>query len=173
MTHRSMKNRLLGSMLASVMVPSLALGAAALHPALAHAEVNKAKCKYSAVFLAKEGDGKIPAELEFLRPQLESDEFAVYKYYQLVDEKTLKLKLETPSEATFKTGHKLKLTLRGGDDKKLKLHADLSSRDGTKSLVGTEYSIEDDALLMFRVGKYTEGERTGTLVFVGQCNRKT
>jgi len=26
---------------------------------------------------------------------------------------------------------------------------------------------------MFRVGKYTEGERTGTLVFVGQCNRKT
>jgi hypothetical protein len=173
MTHRRMKERVLGSVLASLMVPTLALGAVALDPAVAQAEVGKAKCQFSAVLLSKDGDGKIPKELEFLRSFFESEQFSMYKSFRLVDQKTLKLDkaVATGSSATFKSGHKLKLNLVGGDAKKLKLRLDLSTRDGSASLVNTEYSIEDDALFMFDVGKYEDAKGTGHLMFISQCHR--
>jgi hypothetical protein len=175
MTHRRMKERLLGSVLASLLVPTLALGAVVLEPATAHAEVGKAKCQFSAVLLSKDGDGKIPKELEFLRSFLETDQFAIYKGYRLVDQKTLKLgKADAaPSVASFKSGHKIKLNLVGGDEKKLKLRLELSTRDGSAALVDTTYSIEDDALFMFDVGKYEDDKGSGNLMFISQCHRAT
>jgi hypothetical protein len=173
MTNRRMKQRVLGSVLATMMAPALALGAVTLDPATAQAEVGKATCKFSAVLLAKEGDGKIPKELEFLRSFLESEQFEIYKSYRLVDQKTLKLKIEAASEASFKTGHKLKLSLLGGDAKKLKLRAELSTRDASASLVNTEFSIEDDGLFMFNVGKFEDDKGSGSLMFVSQCHRAT
>ncbi len=172
MTHR-MKQRVLGSVLASLMVPTLALGAVALDPAVAQAEVGKAKCQFTAVLLSKDGDGKIPKELEALRSFFESEQFEIYKGFRLVDQKTLKLDKAAAegSSATFKSGHKLKLNLLGGDDKKLKLKLDLSKRDGTGSLVNTEYSIDDNALFMFDVGKYEDAKGAGHLMFVSQCHR--
>lgn len=173
MTHRRMKQRVLGTMLASLMVPTLALGAVALDPAVAQAEVGKAKCQFSAVVMSKDGDGKIPKELEFLRTFLESEQFEIYKSFRLVDQKTLKLdkSVADGSKATFKSGHKLKLELLGGDEKKLKLRLDLSTRDGSSSLVNTSYSIEDDALFMFDVGKYEDAKGAGHLMFISQCHR--
>lgn len=175
MTHRRMKERLLGSVLASLMVPSLALGAVVLEPATAHAEVGKAKCQFSAVLLSKVGDGKIPKELEFLRSFLETDQFSIYKGYRLVDQKTLKLDKSTAlaSAATFKSGHKIKLNLVGGDEKKLKLRLELSTRDGSAALVDTTYSIDDDALFMFDVGKFEDAKGAGNLMFISQCHRET
>jgi hypothetical protein len=168
-----MKQRVLGSLLASVLVPSLALGAVALEPATAQAEAKKAKCRFSAVLLSKDGDGKIPKELEFLRSFLEGDQFAIYKGYRLVDQKTLKLaKDDAGASATIKSGHKLKLSLVGGDEKKLKLRLELSTRDASAALVNTEYSIDDDALFMLDVGKYEDAKGAGTLMVINQCHRE-
>lgn len=172
MTHH-LKHRLLGSVLASAMVPTLALGAVVLDPMVAQADVAKAKCRITTVLLKKAGDGVIPKELEFLRPQLESDEFAIYKGFVMLEQKTLKLKLDKKAEAAFKTGHKLRLTLLGGDDTKLKLHAELTKRDGKESLLGTDYSIEDNGLLMIGAGSYDDGEQSGKLFFVEQCTRES
>lgn len=173
MTHRRMKQRVLGSMLASLLVPTMALGVVALDPTVAHAEVGKAKCQFTAVLMSKDGDGKIPKELESLRSFFESEQFEIYKSFRLVDQKTLKLDkaVADGSSATFKSGHKLKLNLVGGDEKKLKLRLDVSKRDGSGSLVNTEYSIEDDALFVFDVGKYEDAKGAGHLMFISQCHR--
>lgn len=167
MRHR---NRLFASVLATSLAVPLALSSV-LTPAVAVAAVTKASCQVHTVLLSKQGDGTIPAELDFLRTTLENDEFAAYKGFHLVERKTLKLVADVKSEATFGSGHRLALTLLGGDDTRLKLHADLSNRDATKTLLSTDYSIEDNGLLMIGAGNYADAKRTGKLFFAIQCGR--
>lgn len=168
MTHRK-KNRLLTTVLAAGLVPVSAFAGVFSLATAADAAVTKASCQVNAVLLKKEGDGTIPPELEFLKPTLETEEFENYKGYELIERKALKLALDTKSEATFTIGHRVGLTLLGGDAARLKLHADLSSRDGTKSLLSTDYSINNNGLLMIGAGAYSDEKRSGKLFFAIQC----
>jgi hypothetical protein len=171
MTYRSPKNRLLTTVLAGALMPATAFAAVASLSTAADAAVTKASCQVHAVLLKKEGDGTVPADLEFLKPTLKNEEFENYKGYELIERKALKLAIDTKSESTFAIGHKVGLTLLGGDEHRLKLHADLSSRDGTKSLLSTDYSIEDNGLLMIGAGAYSDDKRSGKLFFAIQCGR--
>lgn len=171
MTHRKTTSRWLASMVASALAVPLVGAAVFAVPAVADAAVTKATCQVHAVLASKEGDGTIPADLEFLRSTLANDEFAAYKSFTLLEKKSLKLALDTKGESTFGSGHKLGLTLLGGDDTRLKLQLDLSNRDGTKSLVSTAYSIEDNGLLMIGAGAFTDASRSGKLFFAIQCAR--
>lgn len=169
MTHRSPKSRLLAPVLAAVLAPMTAFAAVTVTPLVAEAAVTKANCQVTTVLMSKDGDGTIPPELEFMKPSLQNDEFAAYKGFHLIERKAVKLALSTKTDSTFTSGHRLGLTLMGGDEKRLKLHADLSSRDGSKSLVSLEYSIENDGLFMIGAGSYSNDAHSGKLFFAIQC----
>lgn len=171
MTHRSLKTRLLTPVLAAVLAPVAALSAVVAVPVAAEAAVAKANCQVHAVLLSKDGDGTIPAELEFMKSTLQNDEFAAYKGFHLLERKSLKLSADAKAESTFASGHRVGLTLLGGDEARLKLHLDLSSRDATKSLLSTDYSIEDNGLLMIGAGAHSDETRSGKLFFAIQCGR--
>jgi hypothetical protein len=159
-------------MLSLVLVPALAVVSPLAATPAAAASVEKADCQVHAVLASREGDGKIPKNLEFLRETLEDDAFAAYKGFHLIDKKTMKVMLEKASESAFKSGHKLRLSLLGGDEGRLKFRADLTGRDGKTTLIGTDYSIEDNGLLMIQAGRYTSGEIAGKLFFAIQCARR-
>lgn len=168
MTYRK-KTRLFAPILASVLAPTLAIAGVLAAPGVAEAAVAKANCQVHSVLLSKEGDGTIPADLEFLRSTFETDEFAWAKGFFLLERKTLKLKLDTQSETTFKTGNKLGLTLLGGDDQRINLQAKLSSRDGSKQLLDTKYGIESGGYLMISAGSYSDDTRSGKAFFAISC----
>lgn len=169
MTHA--RNKLLASALAAILAPASAL-AMVVAPSIAQAaDLQEASCQVHAVHLSKEGDGTIPKDLRFLQKQLEADEFAIYKGYSLVDKKTLKIKRDKASTVEFSSGNRLGLSLLGNDDKRLKLHASLSSRDGSKNLLNTDYSIEDGGILMIGAGSYSHAGKDGKLFFAIQCAR--
>ncbi len=168
MTHRT-PHRSLVAVLAAALAPVLGVSAAIAVPSAAQAAVSKANCRLHQVLLSKEGDGNVPKELAFLRDTLKNDEFAIYKGFYLLERKTLKLDLESRVDAGFGTGHKLGLTLLGGDDAKLKLRAELTGRDGVKSLLDTTYSIQNNGQLMISAGSHTDAGRSGKLFFAIQC----
>jgi hypothetical protein len=164
------KERLVAAVVATVMAPALAFGAAFTGDVSEAEAAEKAECQVHAVLASKEGDGKIPKNLEFLRKTLEADEFAWAKSFHLLDKKEFKLKVDKPKEATFKTGHAMRLTLLGaGEEGKLQYHFSLSGRDGTKPLVDADYSIERHGQILTGVGTYTEGDLAGKLFFAIQC----
>lgn len=174
MTHA--RTRLLASALAAILAPASALAIVAT-PAWAQAantqvaDVQQAKCQVHAVLASKDGDGSIPSELKFLEEQLKDDAFAAYKGFRLIEQKALKLQRSKASEVSFSSGNRLALSLLDNDDKRLKLHASLSSRDGAKDLLNTDYSIEDRGLLMIQAGSYSHKGATGKLFFAIQCAR--
>lgn len=171
MSHRSPKSRVqlrfLAPVLAALMVPTTVFAAGPDDKAA----VTKATCQATAVLLTKDGDGTIPTELEFLKSTLQNDEFAAYKGFHLLERKAMKLSIDVKSEAAFSSGHRMGLTLLGNDDNRLKLHADLSSRDASKSLLSMDYSIENEGLVMIGAGAHTDATRTGKLFFAIQCGR--
>jgi hypothetical protein len=170
---RNLRSRGLGAVLAMALVPAFAIVSPfAASPASAASAVQKSDCQIHAVLASREGDGKVPKNLEFLRETLDDDAFAAYKGFHLIDKKTMKVALDKATESAFKSGHKLRLTLLGGDDGRLKFRADLTGRDGKTTLIGTDYSIEDNGLLMIQAGRYTSGEITGKLFFAIQCARR-
>jgi hypothetical protein len=164
--------RAFGTMLALALVPTFVLATPAISVAHAASAVKKADCQVHAVLASREGDGTVPKNLEFLRETLEDDAFAAYKGFHLIDKKTVKLALEKAAESGFKSGHKLRLTLLGGEEARLKFRADLTGRDGKTALIGTDYSIDDNGLLMIQAGRYTSGEVEGKLFFAIQCARR-
>jgi hypothetical protein len=171
MMHGRMKSRLLASALAAVLAPAAMVSIYAAPAQASAAAVKEAKCQVHAVVASKEGNEGIPEKLRFLEAQLKDDEFAAYKSFHLIEQKALTLKLDTPSEITLTTGNRLGLSLLGNDDTRLKLRADLSSRDGSKSLLSTDYSMEDAGVLMIRAGSYTHENIAGKLFLAIQCAR--
>lgn len=171
MNYGRIKQRLVASVLATVLAPAFAFGAAyTADVSEAHA-ADKANCLVHAVLASKEGEGELPKELEFLKKTLEADEFAVYKTFHLLEKKQLKLKLDKKGTLSFKSGHKMELTLLGSDEKTLKNHLTLTGRDGKKMLVDTDYSIEDHGLFMTGVGEHEAAGKKGKLFLTIQCAR--
>lgn len=162
------KRGLAGRTLAMVLAPAMVLGGTWLSAPQAAEAASKANCQVHAVLASKEGDGKIPKSLNFLKSTLEDDQFAAYKSFHLVDKKTLKLAGDKASSAKFSSGHKLGLTLLKTEPK-LKLHLDLTGRDGSKNLVRTDYSIDNNVMFMIGAGKFKQGEIAGKLFFAIQC----
>lgn len=172
MMHGRMKSRLLASALAATLAPTVVVaGFATPTEARAADLVKESKCQVHAVLASKEGDTGIPEKLRFLEAQLKDDEFAAYKSFHLVEQKALTIKLDVASEVTLTTGNRLGLTLLGNDDTRLKLRASLSSRDGSKSLLSTDYSMEDAGVLMIRAGSHTFEGIEGKLFVAIQCAR--
>lgn len=177
---------LLSLALSSLLVPAAALAAVASVSTAAHAapakkvdapksapsQVDKAVCKVHAVLASKEGDGKIPKNLEFMKEWLTDEPYDRYKSFHLLGSKKVELKVTKPKSAGFKTGHKMKLSLLGGDDKALRLHLDLTHRDGKKNLVAMDYSIEDNGLFFVQGGEHKSGEVTGRIFWAIQCARR-
>lgn len=171
MMHGRMKSRLLASALAAVLVPAAAVVTTAVPTDARAADVEKAACQVNAVLASKEGTVGVPKELAFLQAQLSEDEFAVYKSFYLIEQNALELKLGKASEVTFRSGNRLGLSLLGNDEQRLKLHANLTNRDGSKSLLAAAYSIEDGGVVMISAGSYEHGGVRGKLFFAIQCAR--
>jgi hypothetical protein len=172
MKYGRIKHKAVSTIVAAVLAPAFALGATYFGPeGAAQAAGAKANCRVHAVLASKEGDGKIPKQLEFLRETLEDDQFGVYKSFHLVDKKMLKLDGPAPASAKFASGHQVGLALLDNDEK-LKLHLELTGRDGTTNLVKTDYSIEDNGLFMIAAGAFKQGEVAGKLFFAIQCASK-
>lgn len=175
---------LLSLALSSLLVPAAALAAVASVSTVAHAapgktpskkvssNAEKAVCKVHAVLASKEGDGKIPKNLEFMKEWLTDEPYDRYKSFHLLGSKKVELKVSKATATEFKTGHKMKLSLLGGDEKKLRLHLDLTHRDGKKNLVAMDYSIEDNGLFFVQGGEHKSGEVTGRIFWAIQCARR-
>jgi hypothetical protein len=114
---------------------------------------------------AESDAGAIPKELQFLADELSSDQFAAYKRFRLLDQKSLDLALGKPGSATVKSGHKITLELLGSESKRLKMHLTLTGRGGEGSLLDTDYRIEDGGVLLVG-GSVHEG---GRLFFALKC----
>lgn len=169
------RKSLLSLALSSVLAPTLAFGAVAAASPAAQAAPKKAEksvCKVHAVLASKEGDGKIPKNLEFMKEWLTDEPYDRYKSFHLLGSKKADVVLGKATETSFKTGHKMKLSLLGGDEKKLKLHLDLTHRDGKKNLVAMDYSIEDNGLFFVQGGEHKSGEVTGRIFWAIQCARR-
>lgn len=134
------------------------------------APAESAKCRVHAV-LASKDPGGLPSNLSFLKKTLKDDQFAAYKSFHLIDQKSLSLAGKAASQAQFRSGHKLALSLKGGDEKRLRLHLELTGRSGRGKLIGTDYSIEDHGLFMIQAGAYQKGDVSGKLFFAIQCGR--
>lgn len=161
--------------LSSVLAPATAFAAVATLATAAQAAPSKAAkgvCKVHAVLASKEGDGKIPKNLEFMKEWLTDEPYDRYKSFHLLGTKKVNVALGKSPETTFKTGHKMKLSLLGGDEKKLKLHLDLTHRDGQESLVSMDYSIQDNGLFFVQGGEHKSGEVTGRIFWAIQCARR-
>lgn len=131
--------------------------------------IKRAGCQVHAVLASKDGDGEIPRSLEFLRETLKDDQFAAFKSFHLVDKKTMSLTVGKVASAALTTGHQVKVTLLESDPKRLRLHLDLTARDGEEPLVRTDYSIEHHGLFMIQAGRYKQEEVSGKLLFAFQC----
>lgn len=159
---------LLAPTLAAVLVPGLVVGGVSLLPDVARAEVKAVACKVTAFLAQKDGDGTIPTDLKFLEEQLRDDQFAAFKGFRLLETKALRLGLEKPGLAALKSGFQLKLSLLGEDGAKLKLHANLLAPGRDSPLVDTDYSIDDNGLLLVG-GVRHEG---GKIFFAIQCGKQ-
>ncbi|MCA9651860.1 MAG: hypothetical protein H6712_09030 [Myxococcales bacterium] len=169
MTHA--RKKLLASALAAILAPASAMAVVAAPSAAQAKEVEQAKCFVHSVLASKEGEGGVPKELAFLQAQLSQDEFAIYKTFLLIEQKTFDIRRGKVTETKFSSGNRMGLSLLGNDDKRLKLHASLSSRDGSKDLLNTDYSIEDGGLLMIQAGSFVHKGTEGKLFFAIQCAR--
>jgi len=166
MNYRRLRTQLLASIIASVAAPVLAIGGVVLGvPVAVNAATERVDCKVHAVHLMKEGDGKVPANLKFIEAELLDDQFAAYKGFRLLDAKTLKLELNKPESTKLKSGHATRLKLLGVEEKRLKLHATLTSPAQSKPLISAEYVIKDKGVLMMGGPKY----QGGRLLFAIQC----
>ncbi|HRI07930.1 MAG TPA: hypothetical protein PKW35_08940 [Nannocystaceae bacterium] len=164
-----MKNRnpmihwLLSSTLSTASV-ALALGSAlVVAPGEARAEISSADCQIHAVLATKNGDGTIPDDLGFLAEQLRDDQFAAFKGFRLLESKSLQLKIGSSGIASMRSGHQIQLALLGSELSKLKLHATLQA--GDKTLVDTDYKIENGGILLIGGVRHPDGK----IFFAIQC----
>lgn len=153
-------SKILASTLTTLLaLPALIGGGLVLTPATAEAAVTSATCQIHAIEAKLEGDGKIPAELDFIADQLRQLQ---YKSYRLLDAKDFKLELGKTVDQKFKSGHNVKLSLVGDKDGKLELRTELLR--GELSLLNVEFSLKNNQAILMPV---TRGDET--VIFAYQC----
>lgn len=169
MKYSSFKQRLLVPAVAVILAPGLVVGAVTLAPDVALAEIKAAACKVTAFLAHKDGDGTIPADLKFLEEQLRDDQFAAFKGFRLLETKPLRLGIDKPGLAALKSGYQLKLSLLGEEGAKLKLHANLLAPGRDAPLVDTDYTIDDNGLLLVGGVRHLDGK----IFFAIQCGKQS
>jgi hypothetical protein len=162
MTHRSMHSRFLASSLVGALAIAPAFGLVLMSSNVAEAAVETATCRIHAVEASPEGDGSIPANLQFLSDQLQAPEFARYKGFVLLDTKDFKLEIGKVVEQKFKSGHNLELSLIGGEKDKLELHTNL--KRGSNSLVDVSFVVGSNQIMLIPVRR---GDQA--IIFAYQC----
>lgn len=174
MMYVKIKKRLAASALAAALAPAMVLGGTFFGLSGDAVAAPKAgNCQVYEVLASKEGDGKIPKNLEFMKDWLTDEPYDRYKAFRLIDKKSFKIKLGEESGVKFKTGHKMKLKLLGGDEKQLKYHLFLTQADGKKKLVGMDYSIEDNGLFFVQGGEHTFEGKVGKVLWATHCVRSS
>jgi hypothetical protein len=164
MTHRSIHSNLIASTLAGfLMIPALlAGGVVLLSPAIADASLTSASCRIHAVEASAEGDGSIPADLEFLADQLQAPEFAAFKGFKLLEVKDYKLELNSVIDEKFKSGHNVKLSLIGGEQDRFEIRTELLRNN--QSVVKMDMLIKTAQVVLIPVRR---GEQA--IIFAYQC----
>jgi hypothetical protein len=127
--------------------------------------VPAAECRVTEVLAAKEGDGAIPPELKFIEAELKDEGFAAYKGFRRLEVKALTLTQGSPGAARFATGQIVKLDLVARSGKKLKLRFRLVSDPSGDLVYDTDYTIDDNGLIIFVGPRRPDGR----LLFVPQC----
>lgn len=174
-TSRRTRRGLGAAALVASLLPAAALVAVASAPGLALAAPPKAavtaNCNVHVVHASKvEAESRIPADLEHLSDQLGSDDFLAYKSFKLMKLQALGVAIGGgAADMKFQTGNRLSLKLLGADKDRLELHATLSSRDGKKSLLSTDYSIVDNGVFMIGAGRYQHEGNDGRVIVAIQC----
>lgn len=135
-------------------------------PAVALAEAEAATCKAFAVLAKKDGDGKLPPELEFLAEELGSDQFAAYKSFRLLDSKRYELEKGKARSERFKSGHRVALELLGGEVERPRVRIGVWPATGDKPLVSADYTIQSSGFLLLAGFKHEEGR----VIFAIQCS---
>ena len=163
--------------LSSVFASRLALAAAgasalvvAATPALAQAgdEAKSASCRVNAVLARKDGAGGIPTELNFLKKELSSDQFAAYKSFKLLDAKDYGLKLEKLESKSVDSGHKVGLKLLGGELARPRVQVVVEGKNRDRPLVSADYTIKSNGFLLLAGFKHPDGK----IIFAIQCKGK-
>lgn len=167
MKYTSNTKRLLATTFVFALLPGV-VGGTYFVPNVARAEVRTVACKVTAFLAQKDGDGTIPEDLKFLDEQLRDDSFAAFKGFRLLETKSLRLAVDKPGLAALKSGFQLKLSLLGEDSKKLKLHANLLAPGRAAPLVDTDYTIDDNGLLLVGGVRHLEGK----IFFAIQCGKQ-
>ena len=166
-TLRPLRNRALTLALGLAAIPALTV--TALTPAVARAEAKTAKCRVNAVLARKVEDGpRIPANLSFMAKELESDEFAAYKSFKLLQAQDYQLEVGKQLEQGFKSGHRVGLKLLGGDAAKPKFSVTIGKPGSSKPLLSTDYGIKNNGIMLFGGLKHEDGR----LLFAIQCRSK-
>ncbi len=162
------RNRLGATLLAVAMMPAVTATAVLVSPAQAQAAVRTAKCRVHEVLARKDVEGGLPANLEFLRDELSSDQFAAYKSFQLLGAKDFDLVLDTPKANKFKSGHKVVLKLLGGEIERPRVQVVVEVPGKEKPSVSADYTIHSSGFLLLAGLNHTDGK----LIFAIQCEAK-
>ena len=145
------------------------LATATLAPRVAHADTKAAACRVNAVLARKVEDGpRIPKDLSFMAKELESDEFAAYKSFKLLDAEDYQLEVGKKLERGLKSGHRVGLVLLGGDDKRPKFNVTIQKPGSKKPLLSTDYGIRNNGIMIVGGLKHEDGR----LLFAIQCRSK-
>lgn len=141
----------------------------AMAPTEARADAKSATCRVNAVLARKVQDGpRIPKNLAFMAKELESDEFAAYKSFKLLDAENYQLEAGKKLERGLKSGHRVGLELLGGDAKKSKFNVTITKPGASKALLSTIYGIKNNGILIVGGLKHEDGR----LLFAIQCTSK-
>lgn len=124
-----------------------------------------ATCRVMSILAKKEGDGTIPKNLSALESQLRSDQFAAYKSFELVEQKSTAVNDAQDTSLAMKIGYAVKLKLLAATGPRLKLHLSLTSKGASKPLLDADYSVQTDGVLLVVAGQ-REG---GRALFAFQC----
>ena len=145
------------------------LAAVTLTPNVAHADAKTASCRVNAVLARKVDDGqRIPKDLAFMAKELESDEFAAYKSFKLLDAEDYQLSVGKKLERGLKSGHRVGLVLLGGDEKRPKFNITIQKPGSKKPLLSTDYGIRNNGIMIVGGLKHEDGR----LLFAIQCRSK-
>lgn len=152
----------------SVAAPSSAIRSAASVAIEAAPEPAAASCRVLSIVAKKDGDGSIPSNLKALESELRSDQFAAYKSFELVEEKSVAVTNGADSSVAMKIGYDVKLRLLAIAGARLKLHLSLLGKGGAKPLLDADYSVQNGGVLLVVAGKRDQGRA----LFAFQCRAR-
>ena len=162
MTKRSIHSKFMASSLATVLaLPALAGALTFATPDIAEA-ADKATCRIHAIEAKEQGDGKIPAELDFMADELKAPAFRIYKGFKLLDVQDFKLEIGKVEDNKFKSGHNLELSLLSKRGGKLELHTKLMRSDAV--LVDMDFGMQSNQFVLIPVTRDDTA-----VIFAYQC----